>query len=232
MPTVTIGDNTADTFSGTDDTQIVETSPTFNDATSVDIEIAKYASGDHRHCLIKFGGLSNITGPVTVSSATLFLDFITGVGSAQTYEARRVLRNWVENQATWNIYSTGNSWTTVGCLSDGNDRVGTASGSGSLGVTAGIYYSITGLAADVEGFINGTFSNFGWHISRQGTGNDFSTQHFYSSEETIDARRPYLQVIYSTGAGTTRTPTIGAASIAGVAGRMNLGLITRTTTKI
>jgi hypothetical protein len=37
-----------------------------------------------------------------------------------------LLRNWVETQATWNVYSTGNNWTTAGGLSDGNDKEATA----------------------------------------------------------------------------------------------------------
>jgi Disaggregatase related repeat len=216
MPTVTIGDNTTDTFAGTEDAMIVQGSPTSNEGTNVDLEIGKYGAGDHRHALIKFSGLSNISGPVTVSSATLFLYFATGTGSARTYGARRLLRNWVEAQATWNIYSTGNNWTTAGGLSDGNDRIASETGTGVMGVTVDQYYSITGLAADVEGWINGTFSNFGWHISRSDAGNDSETQHFWASEYSNDTRRPYLQVVYTAGATTPITVnTLPVDSLAG-----------------
>ena len=34
----------------------------------------------------------------------------------------RILRiDWVEAEATWNIYKSGSSWSTAGCSSDGND---------------------------------------------------------------------------------------------------------------
>jgi hypothetical protein len=37
------------------------------------------------------------------------------------YALRLLRRDWVELEATWNIYKTGSSWTTAGAGSDGND---------------------------------------------------------------------------------------------------------------
>ncbi|MCK5642178.1 MAG: DNRLRE domain-containing protein [Gammaproteobacteria bacterium] len=41
----------------------------------------------------------------------------------------RVLRDWSETTATWNIYDTAASWTSVGCNGVGTDREGTIQGS-------------------------------------------------------------------------------------------------------
>jgi hypothetical protein len=202
MPTETIGDRGTDTYAGSVDVKLRGLNPTTNYA-SAELGIFKYATGpDHEHTLVKFTGLSSISGPVTVSAATLYLYFYTGEGSGNntTHEARRLLRDWVENQATWNIFSTGNSWATAGGLSDGNDRVAAVSGSNTFaGNAAAGYQAFTGagLATDVEGWINGTFPNYGWHLERQGTGNDARYRYFRSSEYTTASQRPYLEITYT-----------------------------------
>ncbi len=39
----------------------------------------------------------------------------------EIYALRLLRRDWVELEATWNIYKTGSGWTTAGAGSDGND---------------------------------------------------------------------------------------------------------------
>jgi hypothetical protein len=197
MPTVTIGDNTGNTHSGTEDTQLSSGATSTNYGSDATMEVTKYAPGSHIHSVLKFTGLSNISGPVTVSAATLYL-YNTGNAGNTTIEARALLRNWVEAQATWNNYSTGNAWGTAGGLSDAVDRTTSASGSVLVSNTINGYYSISSaqLAADVQAFINGTQSNYGWHIERQGTGNDTNFAIFRTSEGT-DGQRPYLEITYT-----------------------------------
>lgn len=198
---VTVGDNSTDTHSGADEVHLKEIDPTTNYDGTV-FELGKWDSGDHTHGLIRFTGLSAISGPVTVSTATLYVFQNEDVGGGSyTIEARRLLRNWVEAEANWSVYSAGNSWTTGGGISDGNDRSATVSGSVAVTTSLG-YYGITGsqLITDVENMINGSVSNFGWHIERQGTGNDNTTKGFTASEGT-DSERPYLDVTYSVSGG-------------------------------
>src|SRR5215471_11098624 len=97
----TIGGNTGNTYSGVADTQIAQSYPTTNFSTDTTLEASKYASGDHRNTLIKFTGLSSITGPVNVIAATLYLNANASYGT-NNLAAYRLLRNWVTNQASWN----------------------------------------------------------------------------------------------------------------------------------
>jgi hypothetical protein len=200
--TVTVGDNTGNTHSGTEDNKLRQFNATSNFGGDTTWEVTKFGAGDHTHGAIRFPGLSSISGPVTVTAATLFIR-LSNVGGTVTYtvDARRFLRNWIEAQSTWNVYSTGNSWTTVGGLGDGNDRSATISGSVSVDTTLG-YFGITGaqLITDVQNMINGSVPNYGWHLERNGVGNDGNYRVFQSSEGT-DGQRPYLEITYTVDGG-------------------------------
>jgi hypothetical protein len=200
MTTVVIGDNTGNDFSGTDDGQIKETGATTNYGSSATMETTKWAASDHSHSVLKFTGLSNITPPVIVSSVTLNLFLVDGsAGTTHAMDIRRLLRNWVEAEATWNIFATANNWTTAGALGDGNDRVAAASAQLSATAALAVYKSVTDtgqLALDVADWINGVNPNYGWHLSRNGTGND-GTYKQWSTSEAIDGNRPYLSVTYT-----------------------------------
>ena len=117
-----------DCITGVEDTRLKQSEPTVNLGSEGDLEVTKYGVGDHSHTIIKFP-TSGISGAVTVSACELGF-YVYGSEAAQTCKITQLLRNWVEAQATWNIYSTGNSWTTGGALSDGNDRAASATASG------------------------------------------------------------------------------------------------------
>lgn len=79
---------------------------------------------DSRNTLIEFD-LSSIDGGATVSSATLYL---WSADSAATkdhyiYELRAGRADWVEGEATWNIYKTGSNWGTAGCANTTTDYI-------------------------------------------------------------------------------------------------------------
>lgn len=208
MTTVTIGANTTNTYSGAADCEINKFEPTSTHNGGA-FNVQNDASFPN-NCLVSFSGVSNIASGNTVSAATLFVwldgestSFVTG-----TIELRRVLRNWSESQATWNVYTTGNSWTTAGCLSNANDRIGTASTSiTGLDSGTGQYYGITGLAADVQAFVDGTASNYGWVLECTTSG----VWKNFISNSGADGNRPYLQVVYAP-AGVALT---GSASTGG-----------------
>ena len=71
--------------------------------------------------LIRFD-LSGLPANVTVSEATLKL-FVTSryPENAVTLRAYRVLKNWSENEATWNDAASTTPWTVAGCQSPGGD---------------------------------------------------------------------------------------------------------------
>ena len=81
----------------------------------------------------------------------------------------------VVNQATWNLFSTGNSWTAGGGLSDGADRASAVSATAVIApVVLNTYYAWTGaqLLADVQAFVSGSLPNYGWHLERTDATND------------------------------------------------------------
>lgn len=194
MATETIGRNSTDTYTGCEDTQIRQGAPTTNSGSGTQLEVTKYAVGDHNHTLIKFSGLSNLAG-VTVSAATLYFRVESGGGLPNTASARALLRAWVESEATWNNYSTGNAWTTGGGLSDGNDR--SSSVSGSVSVTGASAYFGIDVTADVQAIVAGG-NNYGWHLERT-DGQDDTDYIVVNSSEDSDGRRPYLEVTYTAG---------------------------------
>lgn len=197
MTTVVISDNAGADFSGTDDCQIKSGAATTNYGSDGTMEVTKWAVGDHLHSLLKFTGLSNITGPVTVSSATLELYLSSGDPGTHTISMYRLLRNWVESQATWNIFSTSNNWGTAGGL-NATDRSSTLTASASVNNTSE-YKSFTSaqLAQDVQDFINGVNPNYGWHFERTGGGDDNQGRIFHTSESVSDTSRPKLTVVYT-----------------------------------
>jgi hypothetical protein len=230
MATATIGNNTGN-ISGTDDTWLNESAANTNFGSNVVFEIQKYAPGNHGNGLIRFPGLSAIVGPVTVTAATLYL-YQSNPGFDITYNVYRMLRDWSESQATWNVYTTGNNWTTPGALDNTTDHSTTVRATPTFNQSAA-YQPITSAAfiADVEGMINGTLPNYGWFIERQDAGDDTTYIQVISSEGT-DGQRPYMDITYtSAGSSLSRTPVIGTASLLGIAPRNNRGVIVPTMIK-
>ena len=199
MTITVIGDNTGNDFAGTEDTHLHSGNATTNYGTGVLMEATKYNASNHIHTCLSFSGLSNIAGPVTVNTATLSLYMSDSSGTGHVVSLYRLLRNWVEAQATWNIFSTANNWQTAGGLG-ANDRSGTLSTSATVNTPNG-YKSWTGtqLNTDTADFINGTVSNYGWHLERTDGANDLGWRVFRPSDHT-DTQRPYLTVDHSPAA--------------------------------
>lgn len=202
MPTVTIGDQTGADFAGAEDCRIDFYQPNTSN-NSGELEIVQNGAAYPAKAPIKFSGLSNITGPVTVSSATLYLYLIQqGTFDTATITLRRLLRNWVDSQATWNIFSTGNSWGTAGALGDGTDRVATASAQNTSVEGVGQYFAFTSaqLATDVQNIINGVNANYGWLLEMS---SDTNFKKFASDSYGTAANRPYLSVTYEAASGAS-----------------------------
>lgn len=213
MPTVVITDNTTGgDFTGTEDAMMREfgINSGTNYGSAVNAEVHALSAGsDVNDLLIRFPGLSNITGPVTVTAATLELymdsNFFGVDGLLDLY---RVLRNWNEAQASGDNWSTGNAWSTPGARGSGTDRASSATQTGvAVSTTSGqwISFSNANLIADVEGFINGTYGNHGWVIYADAA--DAPTAQFVTSEGT-DSFRPRLSVTYTANGGAPRRMTL------------------------
>lgn len=215
MPTVSIGANSSADFAGAADTQLREIAPTTNYASGTDLEVTKYDSGDWTTALLKFTGLSSIPADATVTAVSIFLyQFGTATGADGTYvvAAKRLLRDWVPAEATWDVWSTGNNWTSGGAFGNASDRNNVvAFESAGLGLTSG-YVQLTGNAtavAEVQAIVEGSASNYGWMLERTDAADDLAIRAFRSSEGT-DEQRPYLVVTYTLPDGVGFTPGAGA----------------------
>jgi hypothetical protein len=124
-------------------------------------------------------------------------------------DVRRILVDWVESQATWNRYKTNTDWPgSAGCSTDGTDRVATASASLTMDnddADAFVTWSGAGLVADVQGWLDGDFANYGWLLSAEtveGLGlNNTAYNRFYMSDHTTAGQRPRVTITHHTPIG-------------------------------
>jgi hypothetical protein len=208
MTTLVVGDNTGNT-AGTEDTQIKEGSATTNFATTTPLEVTHFGAGDWSRMLLRFTGLSGIPAGSTVLTVvpSIYHQNTSGDDNTVIFSIYKSLRNWVLTQATWNIYSTGNNWTTAGGMGSG-DAAGTASANANSLATGGSagyidFASTAQLVADVQSWVDGSQNN-GWIIDRSDAGGQPGDSKFtqITSEEGTDGQRPYITVTYTPPAGS------------------------------
>ena len=177
--TVTYQEGT-DSYSGCLDTFIYASSSTTNYGTDPSL-FTGYRDGSHLaiRSLIKFdlniGEAGFPAAADTINSATLSLWVEKQLGTSAFYRAsddldgtvnaHRVLRDWLVGQATWNIYSTGNNWSTAGAAGAGTDIANAATDT----CTAFSYndcdkWVTWDVKSDVAAFVAGTTCNYGWRM--------------------------------------------------------------------
>jgi hypothetical protein len=204
MTTLVFGQNTGDT-PGLTDTFIAQDAPTTTQDGSSGLEVSNFGATDRKNTILQFS-VAALPSGLTVTAATIRLYLDVGDasgGSPRSMVIRRLLKQAVTAQATYNAFSTGNAWTTAGGENNA-DAVATPSASFDLsGLTGtGSYIDITsaGIAADIQGWKDGTFQNYGWIICRSDTSNDGHYAVFRASE-AADGKRPQVSVVYTTGGG-------------------------------
>lgn len=203
--TAIISDNTSGakvgTINGTTNALLGETQPTTNFGAGSGVRANKSAAGQHSHSVLKFP-IPVVSGAtVTAAELGLYLTAFNGAGTP-SIDFRNNKRAWVQSEATWNSYSTGNAWGTAGGLNNTTDRDSTVLCNMSISATTFQYYtcSSAGLTAWVQAAMDGG-ANQGLHLERNGTGNDGLTRTF-ASNSGDSAQRPYLSVTYTTTAAT------------------------------
>lgn len=169
MTTVIISNNTTGSyigdFPGANNTYLDSLNITTNRQASSNQAFYDWSSTERYNNLFSFSGISNITGPVSVSNATLNIACKasgSGVVSADFY---KLLVPWVSTQATWSNRVTGTAWAGAGATGSGTDRATTKTlDTVTIPVTVNAWgnYSSAQLAADCEGDINGTTTHNGW----------------------------------------------------------------------
>lgn len=155
------------------------------------------AFSSHIHSnLIKFD-LSSITGPVTVSSASLDLRIKSGLsGDNCSSHVRRLLRDWTETGSTWLKYDGVNSWGTAGAANTTTDITASDDGSKSdSGISSPVTHTISNIATLVQGWINGTYANQGMSIFSDAEGDADGA--VGDSEDVTSSNRPKLTVTYT-----------------------------------
>lgn len=165
-----------------------------------------------RRALLRFATSGIPTGS-TIGSATLQLTHTSPQGPTQLTGTRvvsmhRATAAWTEGTsnnassgigaaaagggATWANRVTGpaTAWT-----SQGGDFVGAATGTMSVNDAPGLYAS-TDLATDVQAWLDGSASNFGWVlVGDEGAGKRIKW--FATRENATAASRPNLRVVYT-----------------------------------
>ena len=187
------------------DAQLEFTSPNSNNSTSALLQVGSQPSpgGILTRDVIKFTMPSTPVGGGTITAITLNLRMWLGAVT-KDYSIHELNRsNWVENQVTWNDYSTGNAWTTAG------GDYGSALATISLGASTG--WKVWSI---------GTSFTWGDEVSlilkedSENNGTD-SYKLFRSKEFGTPADRPYLEVTYTPGSGFTPTPLMHMRMMAG-----------------
>jgi len=171
-------------YAGTSDTYIWDTNPTTDNgaATTMVVDTAVGVETDQRKALLKFD-ISTIPSTCKVTSARLDLYDST---EGQGWKFHRMLVTWTEA-------STYNS-LTAGIDNDGTDAAVAIDNQNGINldtITGSVRHN---MALDtVQGWVNGTYSNYGWLIEQISSATGDGVQ-FDSSEGATSGRRPLLTV--------------------------------------
>jgi hypothetical protein len=159
------------------DTYVDEKSPTSSFGTATTMQ-TRPDSGNRRYVLIRFD-LSSCSLPTTggADTATLSLRITSAPAAGRTLTVTPVTSSW-SNTTTWNTMPTiaGTSTTTF-----------------ATGTSSNVTRTVT-VTADVDDFIKGTSTNWGWEIADlSATGTNYTTQ-MASSNAT--SNKPTLTINY------------------------------------
>ena len=194
------GDNTGNDYTGVADAQINETAgqQNINSGSLTSVYWGSPSAGNRKHVLMRFDGLAALSaafGTVTVSSAVLTLRNADAMGSTTALKLCKLLVPFVQSQATWNNRATATPWTTPGAFGSSDcDTAGFATGTVPTAVGA---FSVSGLAAQVQRWLDGADPNYGFLISADpNTLYNGITPRFATTEGTT-GNRPYLTVTFT-----------------------------------
>lgn len=176
------------------DTYINSQAATTNSDTETDLIIDNSwgTSSFTRFILMTFD-ISSLTGKNIGSAVLSLFRTNTGTSNATTVSVVKCLRAYVANQVTWNVYSTGNNWTTAGAGSGGNDRDTVFFGAGILrhGSSSEVQIDIARL---LQRELDATETTLRIIIGAHFDPGDAVT--FASLENATSAIRPQLRVVH------------------------------------
>lgn len=152
--------------------------------------------GAQFHALIDFT-LSSGSGTISAVTLNLYKAANGGTNTGVNVEVHECTRTWVENQATWNIYSTGNSWTTAG-----GDYSATIVSSLAHTATNNIWRQWnlgTGATNPISGLTWGSSVNLLLLIAPESTTPQQAEN--YNTKEAA-SNKPYIEITYTLGGAT------------------------------
>ena len=175
---------------GSDTVLFVENYST-NYGTEVYTFINDYTAATFKAVSISSINASACTG--TITSAKLYLYYYDHAGGTDgvglSTRTCKLTRSFVEGQATWTIYSTGNNWTTAG-----GDYVTSNPSCGSAIIPASygwMEYDITAIVQDAITNNSGTVNVLTEYVTLNGGGTGVE---LYSTNNATN--KPYLRITY------------------------------------
>jgi len=179
------------------DTFIDSGLPDTNYATGVTCQVGeRSAAANIYRQLIKFD-LSALPADAIISSAVLSLyATLDRSTNARTFRVYRLKRAWVEAEATWNIYSTGNNWSTAGGFhADDCEQVEIGSRAFTATETINVFKDFPLTPTTKAGLDLGN----GWLIKADTEVDD--NYSFASSDNATASNRPKLVIEYTVPGG-------------------------------
>ena len=204
MTVTSITDNTTaqngspdETFTGTESSYMGEVTPDYEfDKNGASTISTGSTSGEIYNAILRYTGLSNITGAPTVTSATEYL-YATGGGFGTfTMDGNGCKLDWVVAEVTWNDYKTTTAWGTAGGLGSG-DIVTPAPTSNT--VSSGSQWYSWDFTDYIQDVLDGTLSNEGMNHPCTNTGS--GAFRFFGRENGTDGERAELLVDWTAAAG-------------------------------
>lgn len=183
------------------DTYIVSSEPTNNKGAIAELYSGELSGGSGVYrTLIKFD-FSSIPASAATESGTLSLwqasDF---ANNARTHRFYRQKRDWVESQATWNIWKTSNNWSTAGGFhADDCEQTEIASRSMTATETNAEKQWTNFSTTLLNEMINGTFTNNGFLLKADTESDDL--YQYKPSDFATAGERPKMVIVYSLSAG-------------------------------
>lgn len=193
------------------DTHINSTSSTTNFSTTTTLQVGERndLASDQSRTLIKFDiSLIPRNARILRADLTLTIDAVY-TSNARDQKLYRLLRNWVESQATWGEWSSGNSWTTAGGAA-GTDYDSTvwATLAISAAETPGTAKTWSLSTTELTKMVSGVYPNYGWILMVDGTAlNDGIL--YRSASHATTSTRPKLEVEYAIGGSSPMISPFG-----------------------
>jgi hypothetical protein len=186
--------STTVTLGASKDTYVDQDNPTKNEGNDDLMEVRSRDGSRNKRALIEFS-LSSIPAGATIQSATLTLSMKNAPHASRTYNVHRITSSWIEgNGGTDNIPPGEVRWNNQPATTT------SVTSATSTGATNDVNRSWD-VTSDVQAFINGSASNFGWLIKdsvENSTQSDLEGR-FRTRENTdsSNSKQPKLVVVYN-----------------------------------